>query len=421
MSIEGVLDNKKHGGAHVLTHEIVTNHDTQDLYVLISDNSFQKQSTAGTDCVKFQDGCHKENDTDENVFIPDNLQFLPDDLDKYEQAVVENNTEWLKARCRAIDTADFDMVTQDSTNMELLGIMDDSVIAPSSDALSELPLSLAPSNEVLISGNQNSLVQKANLNITPSHSCISSVSSVGQIPVSVETDLSSYSNADMHLDGILLSGDKDKDLELESLNPVSINNELKESPTGDAQDGFSDNLLLSDLNYGRSNVRVIMKDGVLSVVPNETEFATNSIVEQDTIDHTLPKLSNSFIQEDPVNNGSSVIAVQSMIQSQDTAAMTTQDSSMSNSQLNLPSINRTENLALATISISNDKLANSTKILVDTNQGRQLYQLNMSDLTGLMNNPVNGTEQENNISAAIVSPVKPDQLAGAQSVSGVWN
>ena len=136
------------------------------------------------------------------------------------------------------------------------------------------------------------------------------------------------------------------------------------------------------------------------------------------------KTSNTFMQTGGMSNDGTVPAmmVDPMLQTQDSLAVNSSDVALSNGQL-IPSINRTENLALATISISNDKLANSTKILVDTNQGRQLYQLNMSDLTGLLNNPVNGLmpggQDQPEISASLVSPVKQEQYEGAQTIPGV--
>lgn len=101
MSNEGGLVNVKHGGPQCGTHVsgLDVNIDLPDAFSIKSDILSEDQ------LVEHQKGIQNG----------DNLQFLSSpsdvDLDSYERAVVENNTEWLKSRCRNIEAIDFEIPT----------------------------------------------------------------------------------------------------------------------------------------------------------------------------------------------------------------------------------------------------------------------------------------------------------------------
>ena len=92
------------------------------------------------------------------------------------------------------------------------------------------------------------------------------------------------------------------------------------------------------------------------------------------------------------NNNNNVIATTNSSTASSSSTITTSSAtSVIDSALNTNVFN-SGNFTLATISISTDRSTNSTRILVNTNQGQQLYHINTADLTKAQTLPISQPE-----------------------------
>ena len=308
MSNQGV--SKKHGGAHGEKHE-------SDNPLTLSSHFLQTSSLSDCDSAVSesfvnQDGGSK---TEADEGMCENLPFLPelgtDCLDSYENAVVENNTEWLKARCKNFGPLEFD-ISQSNTTEEVLEFP----VIVQSDSLSST-VSLSSAN-VVHSGSQGAQYATPYLTLSGNNVATTESPLVALEPLfRTETSVQQ---------GVSVDGD------VASRQFISIDNE--EIDIGDL-----------DINNLKDDHSIIIQDGVLTIVPlnKETVDDLNESGQGTDVPYTGPVSSNQ----------------PALVQ------------------------NMTENLDLTTISIATDKFSNSTKILVDTSQGSQMYHLNISDLKKL--------------------------------------
>ncbi|KAL4224475.1 hypothetical protein ACF0H5_015176 [Mactra antiquata] len=352
MSLRGVLDTKKHGGAHVEKHE-----HGQETCVPLSENFLIVEQLADThnsacDADRNQDGDQKLHDNDESG-LGENLPFLPelgtDCLDSYDSAVVENNTEWLKARCKNFSQVEFDITPQTTSDdtLDFPGISIDSRAILQSENDSHVISDAFTSNSDVSSIDEkskllvddNKVYIKGTAYATPYLSLPAAQTSLA---------VSNNSGATMTLQT------SDTSLENVILNAVGTQN------CSETLDGSS-GILIPGVGNNLQSKLVLTDNGLLTVVPNISVTSTSQ--EANAISQTNTSLSQETIQskeEELILNSN----VQTVVADQ-------------------PNI--TGSLALTTISIATDKMSNLTKILVNTSQGQQMYHLNISDLTRVQN------------------------------------
>ena len=358
MSLREAIEIKKDGGAHANGHGVFTESCLPTTENYISNETLPDNRTSVIIKLETQDGGQKSSVAETEESISENLPFLPelgtDCLDSYDSAVVENNTEWLKARCKGFGQIEFD-ITPNSTGDDTLdfpGITLDSKGVVSESLTTAAATVVESSDGKIIIKNVPQGAQYATPYLTLSGTNIEDNDTVWQ---------SNNSILPLHT-----SSDASKTEHVVESNELSLN-------LGDI-----------DMNLLRSNLSI--KDGVLTLFSSEagevlTESQSNgdpSVVIQNVGDNILGTVQDS------------VSAVGAIVN--DTEIATTQQ-------------NISDNLSLATISIATDKSSNCTKILVDTSVGRQLYQLNTSDLRKLENGvDANGDEKVESQPVALNMP-----------------
>jgi hypothetical protein len=149
MSNEGGLVNVKHGGPQCGTHVpgLDVNIDLPDAFSI-------KNELLSEDQLVEQKGIQNG----------DSLHFLSSpsdvDLESYDRSVVENSTEWLKSRCRNIETIDFEIPTSGNDGIELFGAsLSDAADLPLCPEGSVLPMETSC---LLLGGTSGSLLSTAN-------------------------------------------------------------------------------------------------------------------------------------------------------------------------------------------------------------------------------------------------------------------
>ncbi|KAK3101534.1 hypothetical protein FSP39_004280 [Pinctada imbricata] len=332
MSSEGGLTSQKHGGAQISTHGT-------EIDINIT-NSFPLSNTLFPDNQVSEDEKQIQNGADEvakNV-AEENLHFLSSDvdLDSYEREVVENNAEWLKSRCRNIETVDFDIAGNgsdpveelftDPLNVDSIPIIHCSVEGEDLDGDSVFFGEKSTSNDI-----QKTNIDGAISISFPERSVLqNTLTDSGILPLNVQSQsvlgpVTSIPNA------ILVK-------------PNSLEQNTKQLSRNIActkASAISDSLPVTTISPAGSTV-------VQSVVPPVSTGI--QVLPQVMVAGNSPvqNTNNSVVQLQPVQDNQNMLGA---------------------------------NLKLATISISTDKVANSTQILVNTSQGQQLYHINTADLT----------------------------------------
>ncbi|XP_060599336.1 zinc finger protein 236-like [Ruditapes philippinarum] len=396
MSLGGVLDTKKHGGAHVVKHDHIEDTCLPLTEQYLVAGSLSENENNVCDGERNQDGDQKLHDNDENG-LGENLPFLPelgtDCLDSYDNAVVENNTEWLKARCKNFGQVEFDITPQTSGDdtLDFPGISIDSKVilqnCESFDATSHSVTS-AGVNSSIKKISDNKLSIQGNGYATPYLSLQSA-----QIP---DTDIVGNS--------VTLPSSMEASLEHVIMNAVGGPSTIDITGTGNENSSFA------DLNILQQS-KLFVKDGILSVMPQECQILQSNdgiTLNSDNIIHdssTEPSPDNCSVS--PIQNESITLDACNM-------------QNVASSQ------GLTENLALTTISIATDKLSNLTKILVNTSQGQQMYHLNIADLTKVQNGNtvVTSEKQATAVQAAslpnqnvLLLPVQDGENSGMFSIT----
>lgn len=355
MSLGGVLSTKKHGGAHAVKHEPLE--DTclpLSERFLVTENLSENENNV-CDGERNQDGDQKLHDNDENG-LGENLPFLPelgtDCLDSYDSAVVENNTEWLKARCKNFGQVEFDITPQASSDdtLDFPGIsIDSKVILQNCDSYP------ANSHTALNKNSSSSTCKTTNSKL--------SIHGNGYATPYLSLQAAQIPDRDVGSSSVTLPGSMDASLEHVIMSAVGG------SSQSDVPSSSTENTSFTDFSILQQS-KLFVKDGILSVVPQDSQIAqTNEGI----------CINNESIVQTNTNSSQENLTI-SPVQQETLLLNTSNVQSVTNSQ------NLTENLALTTISIATDKGSNLTKILVNTSQGQQLYHLNISDLTKIQNN-----------------------------------
>ena len=359
MSPKGGHLKGKDGGAHRETHE------SQNENVISPNNDDVIGLTQERICVQdelhrnFQDGVDRG---DENNRAANNLQLLPADSDSesseldsysYERAVVENNAEWLKSRCRNIGTADFEICNGGNSDNYF-------------EAENGIAVGLCSENGGREFGSQQMETSVSDSNpivIYPMEETNGSSVSPSCDGEGVQIHLSEFQSDEMQdsLQILELHGfDKNETIAL--MTP----DELESLPSSGLE--FNDTSAITSSGVSNS-VKGIKPEKIQTA---ENKQAAPKEISLDTVSKTIDnsKLSETFIKPE----GSAVSSETYLV-----AAPVTPTSPNSSTDSAVP------NLTLATISISTDKVANSTQILVNTTQGQQLYLINTADLNQATN------------------------------------
>lgn len=361
MSLGRVLNAKKHGGAHVVKHEPLEDTCLRlSERFLVSETLSQSENNV-CDSERNQDGDQKLHDNDDNA-LGENLPFLPelgtDCLDNYDSAVVENNTEWLKARCKNFGQVEFDITPQTTGDdaLDFPGIsIDSKVILQNCDSFTTVSHSFTTDSHNVSSSNaitSHDKIVDSKLNIH------------GNGYATPYLSLPSAQISDVGINSVTLPSSLDASLEHVIMNAVGVPNAVEV-----AANGSSENITFTDFNI--LNSKLYVKDGILSVMPQNTPIVASN--------------DSVYIKNDHIIQASTISSQENC-----TATPMQQETlllSLNNS--NIQNVTNTQNLTeLATISIATDKPSNLTKILVNTSHGQQTYHLNISDLTKIQSSNV---------------------------------
>jgi len=367
MSCEGGLVGQKHGGPHGSPHEtrLDVNIDINDAFTIKSKDIGKNGSHNGNDTI--QDGV---GEIDGKSVVEENLNFLSgdDDLDSYERAVVENNAEWLKSRCRNLETVDFDIP---SSSQDDAGVGDFFGSDPLPDD-TVLPL---PDGAALVSDGVLQFTRQLCEGQPPSL-CASTISNLQKVIASSRDDLYELTATDLNIGGkelqalgLKIDSDKNNTLmtpqELESMPDRGIEFEESVGPKSDAA-GL---LCLKDITKDISNACITTQTCNDSLI---SQSSHKTVIEQSSMQLTANAVRPVLLQQSEVVP--QVLSSSSISSLPQTPITNLDPSSGSESAISQG------NLKLATISISTDKASNSTQILVNTNQGQQLYHINTADL-----------------------------------------
>ncbi|XP_061180874.1 zinc finger protein 292-like [Saccostrea echinata] len=345
MSNEGGLVNVKHGGPQCSTHVpgLDVNIDLPDAF------SIKNELLTEDQLVEHQKGIQNG----------DNLQFLSSpsdvDLDSYERAVVENNTEWLKSRCRNIEAIDFDIPTSGNDGIELFGTsLSDTTDLPLCAEGSVLPLE---TSSLLLGGTNGSLLSTASSGgISGSNSSMASIFSQSQstgCSTSIsEKDVSIFEDKNnMLMTSQELESMPDRGLEFEaSVGPKSSNSDIFSKSTTDITSSVS--LLKSKTqqvtklaqSVGASNSAITVTNSKLNVVQVQQPMNMHTVAPTSLTSGTLQIVPNQLITiQNPKTGG--------------------------NSDKQAPEIKFVP-------------VQNTTQILVNTSQGQQLLHINSNQLPG---------------------------------------
>ncbi|XP_033751572.1 zinc finger protein ZXDC-like [Pecten maximus] len=371
MSCEGGLVGQKHGGPHGIPHEsrLDVNIGLDDTFRVKNEELNTIQPTEDSQII--QDGVGIDG---KNV-AEDNLHFLSadDDLDSYERAVVENNAEWLKSRCRNLETVDFDITSSNQDDASVGDLFDSdplpddgTMVLPEADSAT-IPLSDGELNftRQLCEGQTSSLA-------VPSI-CVSNVS---MLQTQHRDALDDLTNPNMGTEGkqlnvenlgLQLDSDRNNTLmtpqELESMPDRGIEFEESVGPKSDAIQivHIEDGSTLKDI--GNEFGKCQLTQSLTTMLDGKNKLIDTSVLNRANVE----------------TSNQSVSVVQ---KSGESGTSLSQQHIVAPAEAYVPSDG---NLKLATISISTDKMSNSTQILVNTNQGQQLYHINTADLTQATN------------------------------------
>lgn len=376
MSNEGGLVNVKHGGPQCGTHVsgLDVNIDLPDAFSI-------KNELLSEDQLVEQKGIQNG----------DSLHFLSSpsdvDLDSYDRVVVENSTEWLKSRCRNIESIDFEIPTSGSDGIELFGAsLSDTGDLPLCPEGSVLPLETSC---LLLGGTSGSLLSTANSGgVSLASSTICSIfshpqpndcsTSITDKDVSIFEDKNNMlmtpqeleSMPDRGLEFEASVGPKNSSLDIFSKSPSDISSyvSLKNKTTQVtklAQAVSASNSAITVTNSSKLNVvQVHQPMNIQNVTPTSLASGSLQIVPNQLITFQPPKTDGS--SEKPASE------------------------------------------------IKFVPVQNTTQILVNTSQGQQLLHINSSQLPGSdsMTRLMPGNQLTKNIDSSKAPPVQTGNVQG---------
>ncbi|KAH3876815.1 hypothetical protein DPMN_000665 [Dreissena polymorpha] len=343
MSFQGGVGIKKHGGAHEAKDKSADEKTFSLTSQYLVCGHLSDSETSTSERLVSQDG----GQADEGSMC-ENLPFLPelgtDCLDSYETAVVENNAEWLKARCKNLSQMEFDIGPQVASDEHI--------------EFSVIPLD---GKEGI---NADSLITSKTTSVhNPSQSS----------HIITCTQGAQYATPYLSLSGTNVKSESWQPEPCSSSNLLQsiILNDGNNQRTVLINDNNEIDLGTFDINLLKSNNNLTYKDGVLTILPvDSSEIEATCNVQSQIVNNTYS--SSDDLNKEPLTQN---LHEQESIPNMGTIILNANN--VNNGHTNQ------ESLALTTISIAADKTTDSTKIFVDTSQGRQLYELNISDLIKL--------------------------------------
>ncbi|KAL3841389.1 hypothetical protein ACJMK2_019541 [Sinanodonta woodiana] len=364
MSLEGGQKGNKHGGPHENRHEISECENGNAVVKIFNKNHVINGVYDNEHTEKIQHGGASNGDNSEKSELSESLHFLSSEteMDSYDRSVVENNTEWLKTRCINLDPVVFGIVQSsaedgmilDKKDLSEAGVGDLISIDNIADHVESLPLC----SESVEDGSIFTRHGEVSSSLSGSVTLDTPSLSLGLTPASEMTIDKIFDNA------------KDKS------NTLMTPQELESMP--------EEGLEFVESVGPKSTVQYSIRDGVLSITNPKIKDTSISLLEDlietgvDNESKVLEQNSQTTVVNSSIQN--SVLLNNSLLQ---TSHMH-KSANVENSN-NLSTSDQQGNFTLATISISTDKATNSTQILVDTNQGQQLYHINTADLTQATN------------------------------------
>ncbi|XP_069132578.1 zinc finger protein ZXDC-like [Argopecten irradians] len=373
MSSEGGLVRQKHGGPHGIPHEsrLDVNIGLNDGFRDKNDDLDALQSTGDNQVIQNGVGIDGKN------VAEDNLHFLSadDDLDSYERAVVENNAEWLKSRCRNLETVDFDIASSNQDDGSVGDLFDsDPLPDDGTMALPESDSTAIPLSDGELNFTRQMCEGQATSLAVPSI-CVSNVNMLQSQHRDALDDLTNPIGSEgkrINVENLRLQLDSDRNntlmtpQELESMPDRGIEFEESVGPKSDAiqivhiEDGTAFKGIGSD--FGKCQ----LTQSLSNMLDEKNKLIDSSVMSRGNIETSTQSASCTVGQK----SGEAGVPVP-------------QQHIITPAEAYVPSAEG--NLKLATISISTDKMSNSTQILVNTNQGQQLYHINTADLTQATN------------------------------------
>ncbi|XP_067654310.1 zinc finger protein ZXDC-like [Haliotis asinina] len=407
MSVKGGRIRVKDGGAHGAPHEILASRDflvTGSLFENgINLSSSQIHIEAPARCI--QNGGQSE----EIECAEGDLQLLPDcesslDTFSYDRAISANNVGWLKSRCKSVDSEQFDCDAKGNERCDGDG-----------ELFSEHMPGVEERGGVGLCADTTS-IQGKRLNETGATVVVEPTVKLDNPGVVVSDDFSSQ-GVTVHF-GEFPNGDSDNKngnpevfpmqlmqsfsdrgdsvslmtpQELESLPNRGLEFEETYSSHNFNSENSSTSSSVKTVNNSYASIQQSSKHRQLPRSPSK-EVAVSLSSDDRTDDEQLEldgKVGEQTLIFNTATDSTESVLGTSVQCSTPPSSASSDDSSDNLSPQTKEAVpdSQTEsaNLTLATISISTDKTANSTQILVNTNQGQQLYLINTADLTQATN------------------------------------
>ena len=482
MSQKGGQNGRKHGGAHGSTHvspvPLKNNRVEQqicDKTVFISIEGSVNQSS------DIQDGgqnggitktASTTSDTEEIGALlasdPENV-IIHDDLDNFEGEVNETSAEWLKTRCRTVETID-DYVVPDSVHhgcpsstltlpMDVLakGMLekakdigeifdsDNDDQETTANAVSTLTMSIPTSSGVLKTVTVSLPASVANSIMTSNLQ--SAVSAIETTPVlhlpetTVISDGGALSKTGNRSNSSSTSGLSSQDQAcLEELERGSQLSQEERELIENSRKELHDLVELRTLETDRSNTLMTPQElesmperGIEfeeSVGPKPQENPSDESIEDMEVTDGFENLVSgvSLLPENLLPSGMSNLNNTIILSQVGGIPSETSEGTVTELTETVPaSDNAVSEPGVATISISTDQESNSTQILINTNMGQQIYQINTADLSqataamqpmALQNGLISADKQGNKNDGSLGKLVPVQDTSAATSENG---
>ena len=450
MSKKGEQQNKKDGGALNGTHENESssiNCFSEDFRIVDNLNNLNENVDKS---VNIQDGVIISDDNEVSSGLQDSLHFLNDEIDSYDRAVVENNTEWLKARCKGVDSGIFDMNMSSVSDTPLTLSVSGNPLSVSDvgiemGSLSGLGLTTVPGLlSVEISSDKGKQTQTDEKS-TENESLASMVSDTAltgdyvyllqddngdqnilQSVSSMPLDTAQNTSMDSALSELSSSSDLGIDKEMflrvnKALQPDDFQNEADAGHQDNvvvlSRDNFFTDSVGNNEGLNDSNMRLCIIDGVVSIVSPNTDKKSQ---DQSPILPEYVTEAKDYEEKGAKTSETQPISETNHVQNSKIVINPLQSTPETHTSEPKRKMLQPD-FSVATISISNDKDSKQTKILVDTSQGQRLYQINIPDF---LNQKVQ--KQETNPSTVIAIPYQEVKLnnqrsSSAQNIPSVVN
>jgi hypothetical protein len=398
MSQEGVQNTPKHGGAHEIPHE--SSFDDGILYLSKDSLSADVQDIADANSLQLvQDGGTISLLSGEDMV----------DMYHYDQP-----TEWMKSKEKTL-TMDFDGVNEENVG-DILGLGPESKV----DNL------LAMGGQLLNSEDSGIILCADGVNLVTSGndskcSDIIPLSSMLSDDLGSQADQVLCSSSSNHSATSLLGSSCTVFSDI----PTSLDSSGITFTAFTDKNSVSLEQLESDELVQASQTSIL--EGNSSLVPSSQSLLGNSLVTSVTssvTDCSLTSILPNFlgIDSSPGNELSILNDCSTVGDSFSQNVFVTTDngesSTASSDAVTKVDLNDPGNVTLAMISVSTDKDANSTQIVVNTSQGQQLYLINTASLgqASLVAQPVSADGSPVS-GSPLQASVSPSKLLNATTVS----